>query len=69
MYQAKTIEEIHSSNKYRLSSDYQLIEDWIYTLDKNFSRALTRSHGYNRVVSLYDFYQLSKLEKFQNITL
>ena len=67
MYQAKTIEEIYSSNKYSLSSDFRLIEDWINTLDKSFSRALTKSHSYNRVVSLYDFYQLSKLEKFQNI--
>lgn len=67
MYKAKTIEDILSSNKYNLSSDYRLIEDWISTLEEGFSRALKKSHGYNRVVSLYDFYQLSIFEKFQNI--
>lgn len=67
MYKAKTIEEIFLKNKYSFSSDYRLIEDWIFTHEKTFSRALTKSHSYSRVVSLYDFYQLSKLEKFQNI--
>ena len=67
MYKAKTIEEIFLKNKYSFSSDYRLIEDWISTHDKSFSRALRMYNGYNRVVSLYDFYQLSKLEKFQNI--
>ena len=67
MASIKKIEEIFLKNKYSFSSDYRLIEDWISTHDKSFSRALRMSHGYNRVVSLYDFYQLSKLEKFQNI--
>jgi SAM-dependent methyltransferase len=67
MYKAKAIEEILLSNKYSFSSDYRIIEDWISTLDRNFSKSLTKSHGYNRVVSLYDFYQLSKLENFQKI--
>lgn len=67
MYKAETIEEILSKNKYSLSSDYRSIEDWVYSQENTISRSLIRSHGYNRVVSLFDFYQLSQLEKFQNI--
>ena len=67
MYKAKTIEEIFSRNKYTFSSNYHLIENWIDSLEENLSKALIKSHGYNRAVSLFDFHQLSQLESFQNI--
>ena len=61
MYKAKTIEEIFSRNKYTFSSNYHLIENWIDSLEENLSKALIKRHGYNRVVSLFDFHQLSQL--------
>ena len=67
MYKAETIEEIFSRNKYTFSQDYRSIENWIASLEMNLSKALIKSHGYNRVVSLFDFHQLSQLERFQNI--
>ena len=67
MYKAKTDYEIFSRNKHSFSSDYRVIEKWINSQDKILARALTRSHGYNRVVSLFDFDQLSLLERFQYI--
>ena len=67
MYKAKTIEDIFSRNKYTFSSDYHLIHNWIVSLEENLSKALIKSHGYNRVVSLFDFHQLSQLESFQDI--
>lgn len=67
MYKSKTIEEIFSGNKYKFSTDYHLIEKWIKSLEKNLAKALNKSHGYNRVVSLFDFDKLSQLEGFQNL--
>ena len=67
MYKAESIEKIFLRNKYSLSSDCRSIEDWIASQEKSLSTSLIKTHGYNRVVSLFDFHQLSLLEGFQNI--
>jgi SAM-dependent methyltransferase len=67
MYKARTLEEIFSENKYSFNSNHHEIKNWIKAQDKDFSRALSKSHGYNRVVSMFDFDKLSQLEGFTTI--
>jgi len=67
MYKAQTLETIFSNNKHKFDSGHQQISRWIQVQDSQFRRALERSHGYNRVVSMFDFDKLSLLEGFKNI--
>ena len=67
MYKAKTFDEIFSENKYLFNSDHIAIKNWIKAQEKDFRRALFKSHGYNRTVSMFDFDKLSQLEGFNAI--
>ena len=67
MYKAKTFDEVFSENKYLFNSDHIAIKNWIKAQEKDFRRALFKSHGYNRTVSMFDFDKLSQLEGFNAI--
>ncbi len=67
MYKAKTLKDVLLENKHKFNSDHQQVEKWIENQDSDFKRSLKRSHGYNRVVSMFDFDKLSTLENFKNI--
>jgi len=68
MYKAKLFNEIFSQNKHFFDSSHIEISKWIKSQKKEFKRLLTKSHGYNRVVSMYDFDKLSALEGFKKIS-
>ena len=67
MYKAKTFEEILLGNKHSFDSSHIEIKRWINSQNKDFRRALIKSHGYNRVVSMFDFDKLSILEGFKDL--
>ena len=67
MYKAKILKNLLEGNKHKFNSDHSQIEQWIKSQDSKFGRSLKRKHGYNRVVSMFDFDKLSKLENFRNI--
>lgn len=67
MYRAPTLEQIVSANKHSFDSSHEEVKKWIRLNDKTFNGALSKYHGYNRVVSLFEFDILSKLEGFIDI--
>ena len=67
MYKAKTLKEIFAGNKYKLDSSHQQVSKWIQSQNSKFRRSLEKSHGYNRIVSMFDFDRLSTLEGFEHV--
>jgi len=67
MYKAKTLEDVLEGNKHKFNSDHRQVKKWIKSQNSGFRKSLIRSHGYNRVVSMFDFDQLSVLENFKHI--
>jgi len=67
MYKAKNLSNIFLENKHKFNSDHRAIKSWIKSHGGALTKSLTKSHGYNRVASLFDFDQLSHLENFKKI--
>ncbi len=67
MYKAKTLQDVLTKNKHKFNSGHLQILEWVQSQCGEFRRSLERSHGYNRVVSMYDFDKLSVLEDFKSI--
>jgi len=67
MYKAKTLESVLEGNKHKFNSNHRQVEKWIKSQNSEFRRSLEKSHGYNRVVSMFDFDKLSALENFKHI--
>jgi len=67
MYKAKELSEVFLANRHQFNSDHHAVEKWIKSQNDPLARDLIKSHGYNRVVSLFDFDQLSRLEGFQSV--
>ena len=67
MYKAKTLEQVYQDNKHYFTSNHREIIHWIKSQTTPFSTDLLKSHGYNRVTSLFDFDKLSTLENFKKI--
>ncbi|MBC8550084.1 MAG: methyltransferase domain-containing protein [Candidatus Brocadiales bacterium] len=67
MYKAQKLKAILAENKYQFNYDHRQVYKWVRSQNDEFRRSLERSHGYNRVVSMFDFDKLSDLESFKDI--